>query len=42
MEKTSQKKEYFLAGIFKENPILVSLLGLCPIIPATTSIMTGM
>ena len=42
MEKTSQKKEYFLAGIFKENPILVSLLGLCPIIPATTSIMNAL
>jgi len=30
-------KKIFLKGIFKENPILVSLLGLCPTLAVTTN-----
>ena len=32
------KKENFLKGIFKENPIFVALLGLCPTLAVTTSL----
>jgi len=31
------QKENFLKGIFKENPILVTMLGLCPTLAITTS-----
>ena len=31
-------KENFLKGIVKENPILVSMLGLCPVLAITTSL----
>lgn len=36
-----KKSQVLTNGIFKQNPILVMLLGLCPVIPATTSIMNA-
>ncbi len=41
-KKGSKRKEFFLAGIIKNNPVLVMLLGLCPVIPATTSIINAL
>lgn len=39
MEKqTISKKATFLAGIIKENPVFVSLLGMCPTLATTKSI----
>lgn len=32
------QKENFLKGLFKENPILVSMLGLCPVLAITTKL----
>lgn len=32
----------FTSGILKDNPVLVMLLGLCPVIPATTSIINAL
>ena len=32
------QKENFLKGIFKENPILVTMLGLCPTLAITTKL----
>src|SRR6056297_2186354 len=31
-------KENFLKGIFKENPLFVALLGMCPSLAVTTSV----
>ena len=33
-----KKSQIFLNGVFGQNPILVMLLGLCPVIVATQSI----
>jgi electron transport complex protein RnfE len=38
-ENKLSKKQIFLAGIFSENPTLSIVLGMCPVIVATTSIM---
>ncbi len=32
----------FTKGFFKENPILVLVLGTCPTLATTTSVMNGM
>ena len=32
----------FMKGIWKENPILVSLLGLCPTLAVTVSVKNGL
>lgn len=37
-KKENSVKENFLKGIIKENPILVSMLGLCPTLAITTSL----
>ncbi len=36
--KEHRHKESFLAGIIRENPLFVSLLGLCPALATTTSL----
>jgi len=36
------KKEIFLKGIVKENPIFVMLLGMCPTLGVTTSAFNGL
>jgi electron transport complex protein RnfE len=38
-ELKPSKKQIFLAGLFSENPTLSIVLGMCPVIVATTSIM---
>lgn len=40
-KKGCKKLGIFLTGIIKENPVLVMLLGLCPVVPATTSIINA-
>ncbi len=35
-------KDIFLKGIFKENPILVNLLGICPALAITTSFQNAL
>ena len=40
-EKVSYKKT-FLAGIITENPVFVSLLGMCPTLATTTSAINGL
>ena len=35
-------RENFLKGIFKENPVFVLLLGLCPVLGVTTTLMNGL
>lgn len=37
-KKTSQHKQAFIAGIWKENPLFVALLGTCPALAVTTSL----
>ena len=38
MEKKSSNKAVFLAGIIKENPVFVALLGCCPTLATTKSV----
>lgn len=38
MVNNMNQKENFLKGIFKENPILVTMLGLCPTLAITTKL----
>lgn len=38
MERESNRKSYFLSGIIANNPLFVSLLGLCPALAVTKSI----
>ncbi|HBH05264.1 MAG TPA: electron transport complex subunit RsxE [Flavobacteriales bacterium] len=42
MKKELSKKENFLKGIIKENPVLVLLLGLCPALGVTSTAINGM
>lgn len=37
MKKNSQHKESFINGIWKQNPLFVSILGTCPALAVTTS-----
>ena len=34
----NNKKDVFLNGVWKENPVLVSLLGLCSVLAISTTI----
>ena len=34
-EKSNQHKESFISGIFKQNPLFIALLGLCPALAVT-------
>lgn len=36
--RKAERMKAFTAGIIRENPLLVMLLGLCPVFPSTTSI----
>jgi Na+-translocating ferredoxin:NAD+ oxidoreductase subunit E len=36
------KRENFFKGIIKENPVFVSLLGMCPVLGVTTSLMNAL
>lgn len=38
----ANKKEIFLRGIFKENPVFVMLLGMCPTLGVTTTGFNGL
>lgn len=40
MDKTT-KKNSFLNGIFKENPVFVLTLGMCPTLAVTTTLQSG-
>jgi len=42
MAKTVTLREDFLKGIWKENPVLASLLGLCPTLAVTNAAMNGL
>ncbi len=42
MAKKVTLKEEFLKGIWKENPILIALLGLCPTLAVTISVENGL
>ncbi|MFT6866912.1 MAG: electron transport complex protein RnfE [Cyclobacteriaceae bacterium] len=42
MKQELSKKENFLKGLIRENPVLVLLLGLCPTLGVTTSAINGM
>lgn len=37
-----KKSKIVLSGIFGSNPLLVMTLGLCPVVPATTSVMNAL
>lgn len=37
-----KKREIFLKGIWKENPILVLMIGLCPLLAVSTSAINGL
>jgi len=39
--KTNNSFKEFAKGIFKENPVFVILLGLCPTLAVTTSVANG-
>jgi electron transport complex protein RnfE len=41
-EKSMNKWKIFINGIFKENPIFVLLLGMCPTLGVTTSAFNGL
>jgi electron transport complex protein RnfE len=38
LKKPNQHKQSFLAGIWKENPLFVTILGTCPALAVTTSL----
>lgn len=40
--KTLSKRENFLKGLIKENPVFVLLLGLCPALGVTSSAVNGL
>ena len=42
MKDSITKKAAFVSGIIKENPVFVSLLGMCPTLATTTSAINGM
>ena len=42
MKDTISKKAAFLAGIIKENPVFVSLLGMCPTLAVTKSVESAL
>lgn len=42
MAKVVTLKEDFIKGIWKENPILIALLGLCPTLAVTISVENGL
>jgi len=42
MADTIDQKHNFLKGIFKENPVFVMLLGMCPTLGVTTSAFNGL
>jgi len=42
MAKKVTLKEDFIKGIWKENPILIALLGLCPTLAVTISVENGL
>ena len=42
MSKTLSLKAEFVKGIWKENPVMASLLGLCPTLAVTNAAMNGL
>jgi len=42
MKKELTRKQNFLKGFIKENPVFVLLLGLCPVLGVTTSAFNGL
>lgn len=42
MAKTINKKQIFLKGIIKENPVFIMLLGMCPALGVTSSAFNGL
>ena len=42
MKQDKSKKSIFLAGIVKENPVLVLLLGTCPSLAVTTQVQSAL
>lgn len=42
MKQDKSKKSIFLAGIIKENPVLVLLLGTCPSLAVTTQVQSAL
>ncbi|MBQ1209016.1 MAG: electron transport complex subunit RsxE, partial [Bacteroidales bacterium] len=34
-------KEYFKAGLFTDNPVLIQLLGMCPTLATSTSLVNA-
>lgn len=42
MEEKTSKKQIILNGIFKENPLFISLLGTCPALATTKSIESAL
>ena len=39
MEKKNNKLKIFLNGIYEENPVLILMIGLCPLLAVSSSIM---
>lgn len=39
---TSERKLVFTRGIFKENPVFILMLGLCPTLGVTTQVINGL
>ncbi|MFT5166574.1 MAG: electron transport complex protein RnfE, partial [Saprospiraceae bacterium] len=42
MEKNNQNAEEFLKGLWKENPVFVAVLGMCPALAVTNTAINSL